>query len=95
MCTGFSGSLVDEVFGAENVCSVITVVKTAGQSSGLLANVCDYLLWYAKNETAVRFVQPYREKEMGEDAFSHYGWGLFPTGEKRGLRKAEKVGDLT
>jgi adenine-specific DNA-methyltransferase len=87
-------NLMDEVFGVDNGCSVITVVKTAGQSSGLLANVCDYLLWYAKDKSKVRFIQTYRTKNMGDDGIGHYGWAFLPNGEKRGLRKAEKIGDV-
>jgi len=86
--------LMDEIFGAENVCSVITVVKTAGQSSGLLANVCDYLLWYAKDKNQVQFIQPYRKKDTGEDGVFPSGWAVFPNGEKRGLRKTEKNGQV-
>src|SRR5947208_1017164 len=38
--------VIDEVFGADNFCGVITFIKTAAQSAELLSGVCDYLLWY-------------------------------------------------
>src|SRR5579863_706147 len=41
-------ALMDEVFGASNLCAQITVAKTAGQSSELIAGTADYVLWYAK-----------------------------------------------
>jgi adenine-specific DNA-methyltransferase len=46
-------SLLDEVFGQSNSCAVIAFTKTSGFSSDLLANVSDYLLWYAKDHAQV------------------------------------------
>src|SRR4051812_39203341 len=48
-------SLMDEVFGDENWVSVITLKKTAGQDEKLLNNVADYIIWFAKDKTAVKF----------------------------------------
>jgi adenine-specific DNA-methyltransferase len=39
--------LMDEVFGVENFCSLISFAKTSGLQSKLLYGVCDYILWYA------------------------------------------------
>jgi len=41
--------LMDEVFGSENFKSLITFRKTAGFAAQGIANVADYLLWYAKD----------------------------------------------
>jgi adenine-specific DNA-methyltransferase len=48
-------ALMDEVFGDENSVSVITLKKTAGQDEQLLNNVSDFILWYAKDKTMVKF----------------------------------------
>ncbi|HXG47352.1 MAG TPA: DNA methyltransferase, partial [Methylomirabilota bacterium] len=40
--------VMDEVFGAENFVSLITVAKTAGATSTGLASVADYLIWYCR-----------------------------------------------
>ena len=40
---------MDEIFGSANFCSLITIAKTAGASSELMAGIADYLLWYAKD----------------------------------------------
>src|SRR5258706_2219462 len=37
-------SILDEVFGSENFCSVITVKKTGGLCTDLFKNVADYIL---------------------------------------------------
>ncbi len=48
-------SLLDEVFGPENACPFITVQKTSGHDSALLPEICDYLLWYAKDRSGVKY----------------------------------------
>jgi adenine-specific DNA-methyltransferase len=47
--------LMDEVFGSENFCAAITFRKTGGFSAELIDCVVDYLLWYAKSKTAVKY----------------------------------------
>jgi adenine-specific DNA-methyltransferase len=87
--------MLDELFGPENFCSVITIAKTAGHASELIANVGDYLVWYAKSKPKIKFHQPYREKAVGLEGAGHYGWLLTPQGERRGLRAAEKNGSTS
>src|SRR5215831_12753195 len=40
--------LMDEVFGAENLLSIVTFEKTSSATTKTLPTTCDYLLWYAK-----------------------------------------------
>src|SRR6516162_8842042 len=51
-------ALLDEVFGPANLCAQITDVKTAGQTSELIAGTADYVLWYAKQHSGVKFRNP-------------------------------------
>src|SRR5204862_3646438 len=65
--------LMDEVFGAENFCSLVTFYKTGAVSSpeartNVLGTLCDYLLWYAKDFDLVKYRQPFRPKEPGKDS---------------------------
>ena len=46
--------VLDEVFGADNLCSQIALWKTSGATSALLPSVCDYILWYAKEVGRVK-----------------------------------------
>ena len=55
-------AIMDEVFGASNAVSQITLTKAASQSSNLLAGVNDYLLWYAKDINSVKYRQLFRER---------------------------------
>jgi adenine-specific DNA-methyltransferase len=47
--------LMDEIFGTGNFSAIISFRKTTGQSGTLLSDTNDYLIWYAKNKSAVKF----------------------------------------
>ena len=48
-------AMMDEVFGEENCVSVITLKKTAGQDERLINNVSDYIIWFSKDKSAIKF----------------------------------------
>jgi len=61
--------LMDEVFGAESFCAVIVVQKTSGLSSptakvNVISTISDFLLWYAKDPTRVKYNQLYAPKRV-------------------------------
>src|SRR5208283_4523285 len=58
-------SLLDEVFGVENFTSLITFKKTSGATGEHLAGISDYIVWYAKDTSQLKFRQCYREREIG------------------------------
>lgn len=64
--------LLDEVFGAENFCSCITVRKTSGMGATLLPTTQDFLLWYAKDKRVVAYNQIYTSKTDSAETDSHY-----------------------
>jgi adenine-specific DNA-methyltransferase len=47
--------LMDEVFGPQNACPMITVQKTSQSRSALLSEVCDYLIWYARDKSQIKY----------------------------------------
>ena len=57
-------ALMDEVFGENNFVRLITFVKTTGQTDKLLASVSDYLIWYAKDKSKVKYRQPLKLKSL-------------------------------
>ena len=65
-------AVMDEVFGDENFCSQITFKKTGGSGAELLDNVCDTLLWFAKNKSIVKYRQLYQTREEGTSLFDSY-----------------------
>lgn len=60
-------SVLDEVFGSENCVSFITYKKTTGNRSVLLDGVNDYIIWYAKNISIVKYRRLYESKKRIED----------------------------
>ena len=64
--------LLDEVFGPSNFCDVIVFVKTSGQTTELLSPVADYLLWYAKDKSKVKYHQLYQSRPPIEKATDRY-----------------------
>ncbi|MCF8141498.1 MAG: site-specific DNA-methyltransferase [Cyanobium usitatum Tobar12.5m-G36] len=65
-------SLLDEVFGAANFCSMIAFRKTGSVSSptarvNVLATVSDLILWFAKDRDKVKYRQLYTSKASDDD----------------------------
>jgi adenine-specific DNA-methyltransferase len=91
-------ALMDEVFGEENSCGLITYKKTTGAGSpaigtNVLAAVKDYIVWFAKNKNQVKYRQPYREKEAGSEGAASYNRVQSPDGMTvKGLRAGEDFG---
>ena len=48
-------SLLNEVFGEDNFVSMITVSKTSSQTSSTIASISDYVLWYARNISNIKY----------------------------------------
>lgn len=82
--------LMDEVFGVENFCSVIAFAKTTSQASARLPNIADYLVWYAKDVSKLKFRQPYRGKFLGDDGTEEYTAVHLPDGTRRPMTFEEK-----
>ena len=62
--------VMDEVFGAENFCSLIQFVKTSSATSFLLPTTNDYLLWYAKDKERIKYrsvLVPKRSQSLKEN----------------------------
>ena len=83
--------LMDEVFGAANFRSLITFrKKMMPLGAEHLEAVSDYLLWYAKDATALRAYSLYRDKRGEGD--TQWSWVEFADGSRRRL-KAEELHD--
>lgn len=78
--------ILDEIFGPRNFLAEIPVVKTSGLGATGLAQICDYLLWYGKDASAVKYRQLYTRREYGDDGASQYSWIESHDGARRRLR---------
>lgn len=86
--------ILDDVFGDENFCSVITFRKTSSANSpdakvNVLGAVADYLVWYAKNRNEVKYRQPYLEKAVGGEGAGQYTWYQPRNGQASPIKKEE------
>ena len=65
-------ALMDEVFGETNFVALIAYAKTTGFSGTHLSSVCDYLVWYAKSLSNVKYRSLFDIKEKGSVGASKY-----------------------
>ena len=75
--------LMDDVFGTENFCNVISFVKTGSKGGQLLDTVNDFLLWYARDKDKVKYRQLYFPKVFGGDRTASYIWIESPDRQQR------------
>jgi adenine-specific DNA-methyltransferase len=85
--------VMDEVFGAQNFCSVITFAKTTGATSDLLPTTGDYLLWYARQKSTIKYRALYSRKQTASELPPTYNRVELPDGSRRTLVKAEMEGN--
>ncbi|MCZ8322753.1 MAG: site-specific DNA-methyltransferase [Novosphingobium sp.] len=83
--------LMDEVFHADNFVSVISFAKTSGASGDLLSSVTDFIVWYAKDKTKVKFRQLYQAKELGEAGATQYTFAEHPDGTRKNYGNPEAL----
>jgi adenine-specific DNA-methyltransferase len=87
-------AVMDEVFGDDNFVSLVPFKKTtgAGSPSGgtdTLASIVDYVLWYAKSRSEIKYHQLYRGKEVGGEGSAQYTYFEAPSGQRQRGTKEE------
>jgi adenine-specific DNA-methyltransferase len=89
--------IMAEVFGSENFVSVISFVKTSALNSPdarltKLATNNDFLVWYARDISRMKFRQVYRQKVASVSDVGTFNWVEQPDGSRRALSADERVG---
>ena len=76
-------ALMDEVFGRENYISLIGFAKTSGSTEEFLGQTTDYLLWYSRDKSRVKYRRLLRRKTPGRKGGTNYNRvrGLFGNGK--------------
>ena len=64
--------IMDEVFGKENFVSVIAFAKTSGQTRAVIPVINDYLAWYAKDFSKIKYHQLFQDKVLGGEGSKEY-----------------------
>lgn len=80
--------VMDEVFGSENFAGMLIFRKTTGQSGNLLPATNDFILWFSKDKSKIKFRQLYWER-IGYD-WVNYDYISLPDGTFRKMTKEEK-----
>jgi adenine-specific DNA-methyltransferase len=76
--------LLDEVFTDENFVGLITFKKSnISLGSKLLGSVSDYLIWYAKDKTKIKYRGLFLDKSIGEEGGSNYQYVEDTAGNRR------------
>lgn len=84
--------VMDEVFGSNNFVTLITYITTSGFPGSTLSRAGDYIIWYAKNKSLMKYNQLYERKQLGDDYAKEYKWLMMPDGSMRSLDKEEHAG---
>jgi len=81
--------VMDEVFGNNNRVSIIAFKKTGFASSTGLAVTHDFIIWYAKNHTLLKFNQIFAKRDLTSDELAFHDHIEEESGHRRPLTKEE------
>jgi adenine-specific DNA-methyltransferase len=84
-------NLLDEVLRPQNFVSLITFSKTSGATSELLPMTTDYILWYARDISRIKYRAIYLDKVLGGPGASGYTRVELAGGSRRFLDSEEKA----
>ncbi len=82
-------AVMDEIFGWESLVTTITFKKTAGLGKGQMAEVADFILWYAKSKESIKRRLLHESKTPEND--SAYSVVKEDVGQFRRIKSDEKV----
>lgn len=80
--------LMDEVFGAENFVSLIAFRTHSPLGVKLLPNPYDYLIWYSKRKSDLKYRPLFVYKDSGED--SQFKYLEISDGDRRAMTREER-----
>ncbi|OUM03826.1 hypothetical protein A8M77_03715 [Variovorax sp. JS1663] len=84
-------ALMDEVFGSQNFHATIPFKKTGGLAGATLTVTTDFLIWYAKDLSTMKFRPLFLERGIGDEGGGAFRFALLPTGEVRSLSSLSGV----
>jgi len=74
-------AVMDEVFGEDNCVALIQFKKTGGFDASSIASICDYVVWFAKAKSNLKYRPLFEQKLYGEGSGERYKSCLLPSGE--------------
>jgi adenine-specific DNA-methyltransferase len=85
-------SLMDEVFGSDNWVTTICFTKTTSSTNDSIGGTADYILWFSKQRTQLKFRRLYQRKGRAEGGAGSYTKVRLPSGERRSMTETERKG---
>ena len=86
---------MDEVFGEENFLCLICYKKPGQRSSETLNTLTDFIVWYAKKRTDIKYRQLYSLKTLAGGGGSHYNQVELLDGSARPVTDQERYDPTT
>jgi len=80
-------AVMDEVFGAENLVTFITVQKAGSTFSRYLGSVADYIIWYAKSASELKYNPVYQDRGHTDQELGRFNQSQLPDGRKMAAGK--------
>jgi adenine-specific DNA-methyltransferase len=84
---------MDEVFGDSNFVSLITTKKSGGMGQAYIDNISDYVAWYAKSRSTMKYRPLWSPKDLREGAGARYRSVESVSGAIRPLKAQEARGE--
>ncbi|MBR0093327.1 MAG: site-specific DNA-methyltransferase [Lachnospiraceae bacterium] len=85
--------LLDEVFGVENFVVEIKFQKTGSLSSNLIAGTTDYIIWYAKKRSRIKYRPLFLKRKQGDPSLDRYDQIELKDGSSIGLSIKQRAGE--
>ena len=83
-------SLLSEIFGSDNFVSEIVFVKTTAQESNEISSVCDFIVFYAKDRSRLKFRKAFAPRLDSDAGSEEYNRVELPDGSRRLMTAEEK-----
>ncbi len=84
-------ALMDEIFGEENCIVVLKFAKTTGLGGRYVDDTFDYILWFAKDKSRLKFRRLFRERVQGEAGALQYKFAMSNKGEVRRITNPDDL----
>jgi len=83
--------LMDEVFGSSNFISILSFRTKIPFGTKYIANLYDYIVWYAKDKNKMKFNRLYLDRDTAN--LESYNWVELSDGSRRRIKSDENAED--
>ena len=88
-------NLMDDVFGMDGFVSLISFSTTSGFHGATLSRSGDYICWYARDKSKMKYRQLYHDKTLGSSGSSGYDFVELDNGTVQNITKEEIEGKIS